>query len=72
MYLQIIAWLTVVMGASIMYMAGRSHLRQYAWYLGVLNQFLWGSFAYMTGTWGLMAGCCLYGGVYIRHIFRGD
>jgi hypothetical protein len=60
------------MGATIMYMAGRSRLRRTAWYLGVLNQFLWASFAITTRTWGLVAGCLLYGGVYIRNIVRGD
>lgn len=69
---QALAWLTVVTGASIMYMAGRPRFRRAAWYLGVANQFVWGSFAVLTRTWGLLAGCLLYGGTYIRHIVRGD
>ena len=68
---QTIGLLTVVMGASIMYMAGRANLRKYAWYLGVINQFLWAGVAYTTKTWGLVAGCFLYGGVYVRNIVRG-
>ena len=68
---QAVGWATVIMGASIMYMAGRAKLRRYAWYLGVLNQFLWATVAYTTKTWGLVAGCFLYGGVYVRNIVRG-
>lgn len=72
MLAQIIAWLTVVMGASIMYLAGKAQYRRIAWYLGVLNQVVWGALAYTTRTWGLFGGCILYGFVYIRNIMRGD
>lgn len=72
MILTVIPWLTVFMGATIMFLAGKARWRKTAWYLGVLNQFLWGTFAVTTRTWGLVAGCFLYGGVYIRNILRGD
>lgn len=67
-----IGLLTVVMGASIMWMAGKAKYRRYAWYLGVLNQFIWAAVAFTTGVWTLVFGCALYGGVYIRNILKGD
>ena len=70
---QALAWATVVTGALIMYLAGHSsRTRRWAWSLGVANQLLWGTFAVLTHTWGLIAGCVLYGSVYIRHLVKGD
>lgn len=69
---QAIAWATVVAGATIMFLAGRRTTRRLAWALGVFNQILWASFAIMTRTWGLIVGCLLYGGVYIRNFCRNQ
>jgi hypothetical protein len=68
----ILPWATTIMGASIMYFAGRARTRQLAWWLGVANQLLWGFYSVTTRQWGFLGGCLLYGSAYIRNLLRGD
>lgn len=65
-------WLTTLMGASIMYFAGRARTRRLAWMLGIANQVAWCSYALIAHAYGFIAGSCLYAAVYSRNLFRGE
>jgi hypothetical protein len=69
--IDVLPWATTVMGASIMYLAGRSRTRQLAWALGILNQVVWISYAIAAHAYGFIAGSLLYGAVYARNLTRG-
>lgn len=68
----VLPWLTTLMGASIMYLAGRQRTRRLAWALGILNQFVWISYAIAAEAHGFIAGSLIYGSVYLRNLLRGD
>lgn len=68
----LLPWATTAMGASIMYLAGRARTRRIAWYLGVVNQIPWVAYAVLAHAWGFIPGSCLYAGVYIRNVKRGN
>lgn len=68
----LIPWATTVMGATIIWLAGRGpKARRVAWWCGLANQALWISFALVTGAYGFIAGSLIYGGVYARHLQKG-
>ena len=54
-------------GATVMWLAASPKRHLAAWTLGVLNQILWGTFAFTTGQYGFVFGCLLYGSVYARN-----
>lgn len=66
----LLPWATTVMGASIMYFAGRARTRRLAWVLGLLNQVAWISYAVMAHALGFIAGSLIYAAVYIRNLLR--
>ena len=67
-----IPWATTVVGASVMWLAGRRRTRRVAWLLGLANQGLWITFAVATGTWGFVGGSLIYGSVYLGNLIRGE
>lgn len=54
-------------GALVMWLAASPKRHLTAWTLGLLNQILWGSYAFSTGQYGFVFGCLLYGTVYARN-----
>jgi hypothetical protein len=68
----LLPWATTVVGASIMYLAGKQRTRRLAWVVGILNQVLWISYAIAAHAYGFIAGSLIYGGVYTRNLLRGD
>lgn len=68
----LLPWATTLGGASVMYLAGHRRTRRAAWWLGLVNQVPWITFAVITGAHGFIPGSLLYGAVYARHIIRKE
>ena len=54
-----------VSGGTVQYLAGRRN--KWAWKIGLMNQFLWFTYATLTGQWGFLLGCVVYGSAYVRN-----
>lgn len=68
----LLPWATTVMGASIMYCAGRARTRRLAWTLGIANQVAWCSYAVIAHAYGFIGGSVIYAAVYSRNLIRGE
>lgn len=68
----LLPWGTTVMGASVMYLAGRARTRRWAWVIGLLNQVFWISYAVLAHAYGFIGGSLIYASIYTRNLFRKE
>lgn len=62
-------WLSLVLagaGCTGLILAGRG--KWYGWLIGLLVQPVWAIFAVITGAYGLLITCVMYGAVYVTNL----